>query len=107
VGAEERLLAATRDGDEGAFERLLDRYRGALRAWLYRIATNASLDVLTLAGDKIAAVDAFIVRTLDVPDGYSRWPDFAPDPEQVRTVFTRSGLPDRLGTDQFSSHERS
>jgi RNA polymerase sigma-70 factor (ECF subfamily) len=57
-----------------------------------------SLDVLTLEGEKIKAVDAFIVRTLDVPDdGYARWPDFAPDPEQVRLVFTRCGLPDRLG----------
>jgi RNA polymerase sigma-70 factor (ECF subfamily) len=56
-----------------------------------------SLDVLTLEGEKIKAVDAFIVRTLDVPEGgYARWPDFAPDPEQVRLVFTRCGLPDRL-----------
>ena len=58
-----------------------------------------SLDVLTLRGERIAAVDAFIVRTRDVPDGYSRWPDLAPDPEKVRTVFSRCGLPDRLGTD--------
>jgi hypothetical protein len=49
-----------------------------------------------VAGGKIATIDAFIVRTLDIPDGYARWPDFAPDPEQVRTVFTRRGLPDRL-----------
>jgi hypothetical protein len=41
-------------------------------------------------------VDAFVVRTSDVPDGYSRWPDFAPDPGQVRTAFTRCALPDLL-----------
>jgi RNA polymerase sigma-70 factor, ECF subfamily len=85
-GEEQRLLAAAREGDEGAFEQLLDPYRaelqahcyrmlgsvhdaedalqdallrvwrglagfedrggGALRAWLYRIATNATLDLI-------------------------------------------------------------
>ncbi len=61
-----------------------------------------SLDVLTLAADKIETVDAFIVRDLAVPpghDGYARFPDFDPDPERVRAVFIRCGLPDRLGTD--------
>jgi RNA polymerase sigma-70 factor, ECF subfamily len=61
-----------------------------------------SLDVLSLAGERIRAVDAFIVRDRKVPpgyDGYSRFPDFAPDPELVRSVFTRCGLPDRLDTD--------
>jgi hypothetical protein len=58
-----------------------------------------SLDVLTLEGERIAAVDAFIVRGLAVPaghDGYERFPDFPADPEQVRLVFGRCGLPDRL-----------
>jgi RNA polymerase sigma-70 factor (ECF subfamily) len=61
-----------------------------------------SLDVLTLEGEKIKAIDAFIVRDRDVPpgfDGYSRFPDFPPDPGLVRSVFTRCGLPDRLDTD--------
>jgi RNA polymerase sigma-70 factor (ECF subfamily) len=55
-----------------------------------------SLDVLTLRGEQIAAVDAFVVRLADVPDGYSRWPDFVADPERVKSVFRRFGLPDRL-----------
>jgi RNA polymerase sigma-70 factor (ECF subfamily) len=61
-----------------------------------------SLDVLTLEGEKIKAVDAFIVRDREVPPGfggYSRFPDFPPDPALVRSVFTRCGLPDRLDTD--------
>jgi RNA polymerase sigma-70 factor (ECF subfamily) len=56
-----------------------------------------SLDVLTLEGEKIKAVDAFIVRTLDIPaESFARWPNFPPDPERVRAVFSRCGLPDRL-----------
>jgi hypothetical protein len=61
-----------------------------------------SLDVLTLDGERIRAVDAFIVRDRAVPpghDGYSRFPDFPPDAGLVRTVFTRCGLPDRLSSD--------
>jgi RNA polymerase sigma-70 factor (ECF subfamily) len=58
-----------------------------------------SLDILTLEGERIKAVDAFIVRGLEVPgghDGYGRFPDFPADPEAVRLVFGRCGLPDRL-----------
>jgi RNA polymerase sigma-70 factor (ECF subfamily) len=57
-----------------------------------------SLDVLTLRGERIAAVDAFVVRVLDseAEDGYSQWPDFALDPARVESVFRRFGLPDRL-----------
>ncbi len=58
-----------------------------------------SLDVLTLASAKIEAVDAFIVRAPAVPDGFdghARFPDFPPDPEAVRRVFGRCGLPDRI-----------
>jgi RNA polymerase sigma-70 factor, ECF subfamily len=61
-----------------------------------------SLDVLTLEGERISTVDAFIVRDLAIPpghDGYARFPDFPADPERVRAVFARCGLPDRLGTD--------
>jgi RNA polymerase sigma-70 factor (ECF subfamily) len=81
------------------------RANGQLAVGTYTYVESAaaflpfSLDVLTIEGEKIAAVDAFVVRTSDVPDGYSRWPDFSPDPGQVRLVFTRCGLPDRLDTD--------
>jgi RNA polymerase sigma-70 factor (ECF subfamily) len=55
-----------------------------------------SLDVLTMEGDRIKAVTAFVVRPADTPDGYSRWPQYAADPSRVQAVFTRFGLPDRL-----------
>jgi RNA polymerase sigma factor (sigma-70 family) len=55
-----------------------------------------SLDVLTLDGDRIKEVTAFVVRPADTPDGYSRWPDRAADPSRVEAVFRRFGLPDRV-----------
>jgi RNA polymerase sigma-70 factor (ECF subfamily) len=55
-----------------------------------------SLDVLTLAGERIQEVTAFVVRTADTPDGYSRWPEYAADSNRVQSVFARFGLPDRL-----------
>jgi RNA polymerase sigma-70 factor (ECF subfamily) len=55
-----------------------------------------SLDVLTLEGDRIAAVTAFVVRLADVPDGYSRWPEYAADPRRVKSVFQSFGLPDHI-----------
>ena len=58
-----------------------------------------ALDVLTLDGTRIKEVTAFIVRTTDVPDrdAFARYPDQPADPEQVRSVFERFGLPLRLG----------
>jgi RNA polymerase sigma-70 factor (ECF subfamily) len=56
-----------------------------------------ALDVLTIDGaGKIADVTAFVVRPADRPDGYSRWPEIAADPQRVESVFRRFGLPDRL-----------
>ncbi len=55
-----------------------------------------SLDVLTLEGDRIKEVTAFVVRVADVPDGYSAWPRFSPEPRFVHSVFERFGLPTRL-----------
>ncbi|HWT90504.1 MAG TPA: sigma-70 family RNA polymerase sigma factor [Solirubrobacterales bacterium] len=55
-----------------------------------------SLDVLTLDGDRIKEVTAFVVRPADTEDGYARWPDRAADPRRVEAVFRRFGLPDRV-----------
>ena len=56
-----------------------------------------SLDVISLEGERIKEITAFVVRPADTPDGYSRWPEYAPDPRRVQSVFERFGLPDRLG----------
>ena len=55
-----------------------------------------SLDVLTLEGDKIKEVTAFVVRLADSEDGYARWPEYPASPELVHSVFERRGLPARL-----------
>jgi hypothetical protein len=52
--------------------------------------------VIALAGAKIKEITAFVVRTADTPDGYSRWPEYAADPSRVQAVFERFGLPDRM-----------
>lgn len=66
--------------------------------WLEAEGTHVpfSLDVLTLEGDRIREVTAFVVRPADTPDGYARWPDRAADPRRVDSVFRRFGLPDRI-----------
>ena len=55
-----------------------------------------SLDVLTMEGEKVKEITAFVVRTADTPDGYSRWPEYAADTSRVQSVFERFGLPDHL-----------
>jgi RNA polymerase sigma-70 factor (ECF subfamily) len=55
-----------------------------------------SLDVLTLDGDRIKEVTAFVVRPADTPNGYARWPERAADPRRVESVFRRFGLPDHV-----------
>ena len=56
-----------------------------------------ALDVLTLAGDRIAQVTAFIARSPDDdPESFPTWPHTPPDPARVEAVFTRLGLPERL-----------
>ncbi len=55
-----------------------------------------SLDVITLEGEQIKDVTAFVVRVANTPDGYARWPDYPPSPELVHAVFERFGLPGRL-----------
>jgi RNA polymerase sigma-70 factor (ECF subfamily) len=55
-----------------------------------------SLDVITLEGDRIKEVTAFVVRPADTADGYARWPERAADPRRVESVFRRFGLPDHV-----------
>jgi len=66
--------------------------------WMEQEKTHVpfSLDVLTLQGDRIRDVTAFVVRPADTEDGYSRWPDRAVDPSRVEAVFRRFGLPDHV-----------
>jgi RNA polymerase sigma-70 factor, ECF subfamily len=53
-----------------------------------------SLHVLTLEGDRIREVTAFVVRPADTADGYQRWPERAADPRRVEAVFGLFGLPE-------------
>jgi RNA polymerase sigma-70 factor, ECF subfamily len=55
-----------------------------------------ALDVVTLEGDRIKEVTAFITRVMESgdPEYYARFPDKALDP--VRNVFARFGLPPSL-----------
>jgi RNA polymerase sigma-70 factor (ECF subfamily) len=71
----------------------------AAYCWLEEAGAHVpfALDVLTLDGEKISEITAFVVRPADRPDGYARWPRIAADPERVESVFRRFGLPDRLG----------
>jgi RNA polymerase sigma-70 factor (ECF subfamily) len=55
-----------------------------------------SLDVLSLEGDRIKEVTAFVVRVADTPDGYSRWPEYATSPQRVQSIFECFGLPGRI-----------
>lgn len=56
-----------------------------------------ALDVLTLEGDRIKEVTAFIVRTIEPPEAsFRRWPAQRTDSDRVRSVFERFGLPPRL-----------
>ena len=61
-----------------------------------------ALDVITLDGDRIATVTAFIVRDAGPEDReyYARWPEQPLDAARVTAVFERCGLPARLG-DEF------
>ena len=56
-----------------------------------------ALDVLTLEGDRIKDVTAFINRTTDLPDpdDFNQWPDKADDPAKA-SLFESFGLPTRL-----------
>ena len=57
-----------------------------------------ALDVLTFEGDRIKEVTAFITRASDSRERefYEKWPTQELDPDRVRNVFERFGLPARL-----------
>src|SRR3954452_13601610 len=63
-----------------------------------------ALNVLTFRGDRISAVDAFVARATDIPDGesYARWPDEQIDPARLYAAFASFGLPGRL-TDESAA----
>ena len=58
-----------------------------------------ALNVLTLRGDKIAEVDAFITRepTSPDPEVIARMPEQPTDPRRLEAAFGNFGLPERLG----------
>src|SRR4051794_1546030 len=61
-----RMLGSVHDADDALQDALLRawralprlEHRGALRSWLYRIATNASLDLLARRSKRVLPVDA-------------------------------------------------
>jgi RNA polymerase sigma-70 factor (ECF subfamily) len=57
-----------------------------------------ALNVLTLRGNLISDVTAFIVRVTDAPDGeaYLRFPEQPIDGQRLAGTFARFGLPSRL-----------
>jgi RNA polymerase sigma-70 factor (ECF subfamily) len=55
-----------------------------------------SLDVLTLRGEQISDVTAFVVREASSADGYARWPEYPTDPRRLKSVFRAFDLPDRV-----------
>ena len=57
-----------------------------------------ALNVLTLRGDKISDVTAFITRSIEDPDPelMARMPEQAFDNSRLRAAFGNFGLPERL-----------
>jgi RNA polymerase sigma-70 factor (ECF subfamily) len=57
-----------------------------------------ALNVLTLRGEKISDVVAFVARSIAPAEreAYERWPDQPADPARLMGAFERFGLPDRL-----------
>jgi RNA polymerase sigma-70 factor (ECF subfamily) len=57
-----------------------------------------ALNVLTLRGEHISDVTAFVTRSIELPgrEVYARWPDQPADPRRISGFFARFGLPDEL-----------
>jgi RNA polymerase sigma-70 factor, ECF subfamily len=57
-----------------------------------------ALNVLTLRGEQISDVTAFVTRSTQLPERrvYARWPDQPADPVRTVAAFERFDLPERL-----------
>ena len=57
-----------------------------------------ALNVLTLRGDRISDVTAFVARSIESEDreAYARWPEEPADRRRVEAFFGAFGLPERL-----------
>ena len=57
-----------------------------------------ALNVLTLRGEQISDVTAFVARVTDVPERevYAHWPEQPADPDRLLATFGRFGLPEKL-----------
>ncbi|HEY4830602.1 MAG TPA: RNA polymerase subunit sigma-70, partial [Solirubrobacteraceae bacterium] len=57
-----------------------------------------ALNVLTLRGELVSDVTAFIVRSTDDPDpeAYTRFPEQPMDRRRLIGTFERFGMPERL-----------
>jgi RNA polymerase sigma-70 factor, ECF subfamily len=57
-----------------------------------------ALNVLTLRGNRISDVVAFVTRSIEPTEreAYARWPEQPADPSRLAGVFERFGLPERL-----------
>jgi RNA polymerase sigma-70 factor (ECF subfamily) len=57
-----------------------------------------ALNVLSLEGDRVSDVTAFIARSPQAPrpEAYERYPDEPVDEARVGAVFSRFGMPERL-----------
>jgi RNA polymerase sigma-70 factor, ECF subfamily len=57
-----------------------------------------ALNVLTLRGEQISDVTAFVVRSTERPERevYAHWPEQPADPLRLAATFGRFGLPERL-----------
>jgi RNA polymerase sigma-70 factor, ECF subfamily len=57
-----------------------------------------ALNVLTLRGEQISDVTAFVARATEAPDrsAYAHWPTQPADPERLLATFERFGLPGML-----------
>ena len=57
-----------------------------------------ALNVLTLRGELVSDVTAFVARSIEAtePEAYERWPEQAADPRRLAGTFDRFRLPSRL-----------